>query len=126
MHIRLAVSFVAFCSGCAALACSALALCIAARASEQVDICAIYSNSGSSYHVTATAISGSELNAATHSFDYNSFGHYIVIFWAQGQATVIEMNSITGMPGPIQESSTDQEGRSWEISRYSPIFCGFQ
>jgi hypothetical protein len=97
-----------------------------ASASEQVDICAVYSNSGSSYHVGATAISGSELNAATHSFNYNSLGHYIVIFWAQNQATVIEMNSITGMPGPIQESGTDQEGRSWEISAYSPIYCPFQ
>lgn len=103
----------------------ALPLAVAAMASEQVDICAVYTNSGSSYHVTATVISGSELNAATNSFTYDLIGHYIVIFWAQGQATVIEMNSITGIPGPMQESGTDQEGRSWEISSYSSIFCGY-
>lgn len=97
-----------------------------ASASEQVDICAVYSNTGSLYHVTATAISGSELNQATNTFNYNVFGHYIVIFWAQDQATVIEMSGISGTPSFIQESGTDQQGRSWEISAYSPMFCAFQ
>jgi hypothetical protein len=97
-----------------------------ASASEQVDICAVYSNTGRSYHVTAIAISGSELNGATHTFNYNSLGHYIVIFWSQDQASVIEMSGISTMPSVIQQNGTDQEGRSWEISTYSPIYCPFQ
>lgn len=64
---------------------------------------------------------GSELNQATHSFNYNSLGHYVVIFWAQNQASVIEMNSITGRPGPIQQSGRDQEGRPWEILLFPDI-----
>jgi hypothetical protein len=98
----------------------------AATASEQVDICAVYSNSGKSYHVTATAIRGSELNQATHSFNYNAFGNYIVIFWAENQASVIEMNGFGSVPGIMQQNGTDQEGRSWDISRYSPMYCAFQ
>jgi YD repeat-containing protein len=93
-------------------------------ASERVDICAVYSNTGSTYHVTAIAIAGSELNQATHSFNYNSLGHYIVIFWAQDQATVIEMSGFPGRPSFFQQSGT--EGRSWEISAYSPMNCAFQ
>jgi hypothetical protein len=97
-----------------------------ASASEQVDICAVYSNTGKSYHVPATAISGSELNQRTQSFNYNSLGHYVVIFWSQGEATVIEMSGITGIPSSFQESGTDQEGRLWQISAYSSFVCGFQ
>src|SRR5262249_40762359 len=63
----------------------------AVKASEQVDICALYVDTGRSYHVTATAMYGSELNGATHSLNYNMPSRYVVIFWAQNQASIIDM-----------------------------------
>jgi hypothetical protein len=94
-----------------------------ALASEEVDICAQYSDTGKSYHVTATSTTGSELNQATHSLNYTSFSRYIVIFWAQNQASVIDMG-VTFSPTYIGTGGTDQEGRFWVISAFSPIVCG--
>jgi hypothetical protein len=65
-----------------------------ALANEQVDICAQYNATQRSYHVTANWVRGDELNAATHSLDYNPLSQYIVIFWAQNQASVIEMDPL--------------------------------
>ena len=103
----------------------ALVTCIApasvAVASERVDICAQYSNTGKSYHVQAISLSGSQLNQATHTFDYNSLSHYIVIFWDQRQASIIEMQGIFVGPTPFPSGGIDQLGRTWEISSYSSL-----
>ena len=111
----------------AAVVCALLTITtpVAATASEPVDICAEYSATGKSYHVQATSASGADLNQATHTFNYNALGHYIVIFWDQNQATVIEMQGIFVGPTPFASSGIDQEGRAWEISSYSPMTCGF-
>jgi hypothetical protein len=93
-----------------------------AIASDQVDICAQYVDTGKAYHVTAISTYGTELNGATHSFNYNSLSRYIVIFWAQNQASVIDMGPIFS-PSYIGSTGTDQEGRSWDISAYSPATC---
>jgi YD repeat-containing protein len=92
-------------------------------AEERVDICAQYSATGASYHVNAVSTTGSELNQATHTFNYNGLSRYIVIFWAQNQATVIEMSTPFFGPSYIQSIGTDQEGRSWGITAFSPIWC---
>jgi hypothetical protein len=107
----------------AALALLTVITAARAIAEERVDICAQYSATGASYHVNAISTTGTELNQATHSFNYNTLSHYIVIFWAQNQATVIEMAGIFSSPTYIQSSGTDQEGRSWEITAYSPVSC---
>jgi hypothetical protein len=96
---------------------------VAALASERVDICAEYTDTGQSYHVMAISTTGSELNQATRSFNYNSLGRYIVIFWAPNQASVIEMGGVFVGPTHFQSYGTDQEGRSWAISVYSPVSC---
>lgn len=96
---------------------------VIAVATERVDICAQYSGTGRSYHVNAISETGSELNQATHTFNYDVLSRYIVIFWAQNQASVIEMSGIFGGPTYIPSTGTDQEGRSWEISAYSPVMC---
>jgi hypothetical protein len=59
---------------------------------------------------------------ATNSFNYNSLSRYIVIFWAQNQASVTDMGPIFSLTY-IGGDGTDQEGRSWEISAYSPVIC---
>jgi len=85
-------------------------------AGERVDICAQYTATGKSYHVSAISTTGSELNQATRSFDYNSLARFIVIFWAPDQATVIEMQGIFLGPSFFASAGIDQEGRSWQIS----------
>jgi len=50
-------------------------------ASERVDICAQYSATGDTYHVTAVSTNGSELNEATNTLNYDSLSSYIVISW---------------------------------------------
>jgi hypothetical protein len=96
-----------------------------AVASERVEICAQYTATQHSYHVNAISVRGSELNSETHSFNYNSLSYYIVIFWAQDQASVIEMNSpFFGQPTPFGADGSDQQGRAWQISSYAPYVCG--
>ena len=91
-------------------------------AGERVDICAQYTATGKSYHVSAISTTGSELNEATRSDNYNSLAHFIVIFWAPDQASVIEIDG--SGPSPYGSAGIDQEGRSWQISSYSPWVCG--
>jgi uncharacterized protein YigE (DUF2233 family) len=110
----------------AAALCAALAVPAVAVGKEQIDICAEYTATGKTFHVTAISTNGSELNEETDTLNYNSLSHYIVIFWAQDQASVIEMNGPYFGPAYAPSGGTDQEGRSWEIWAYSPIACGFQ
>jgi hypothetical protein len=44
--------------------------------------------------IAASPNAGSELNRATHSLNYNSLGRYVVIFWAQDKASVIDCRKI--------------------------------
>jgi len=65
-------------------------------ASDRIEICAKYrTSSGWSdvYKVEATLTTGSELNQATTSFNYQSFDRYVVIFWDKDEASVIQMES---------------------------------
>jgi hypothetical protein len=93
-----------------------------AIASEQIDVWAQYIDTGQTYHVTATSTYGTELNQAKHSFVYNALSRYVVIFWAQNQASVIDMGAIFN-PSYIGSTGTDQEGRFWTITAYSPALC---
>jgi hypothetical protein len=75
---------------------------------------------GQAYKVEATFTTGADLNEATNSLKYLGFRKYIVIFWKQNQASVIELSfpyvSILGTSG------TDQQGRPWEVSTSSVCF----
>jgi hypothetical protein len=90
-------------------------------ANERVDICAKYVNTGQTYHVHAIDTTGVELNTATGTFNYNVLDHYIVIFWAQHQATIIDMEGLFFGPTPLASTGTDQENREWEITSYSGL-----
>ena len=77
------------------------------------------------YTVDVTFISGYELNEATSSYKYLTYSVYAVIFWGQGQASVIKIsnylscgnevdkNCITSTYGDIK--GTDQDGDDWKI-----------
>src|SRR6516164_1559992 len=57
---------------------------------------------GKTHHVTAVTTSGSKLNQATHSHNYNSLSRYVVIFWAQDQASVIDCRKINAKQSLIR------------------------
>lgn len=91
-------------------------------ASERATICAHYETQdgwSDGYKVEATIATGSEMNQATSSFDYNAFSNYVTIFWGQDQATVIEMDDpyVTA----FDSEGKDQEGRHWRVAKTS--FC---
>jgi len=93
-----------------------------ALAAEEIKVCARYETSNGwskGYSVQARKLTGSEMNRATSSFNYESWSTYVVIFWDNDQASVIKMDmpylSAIGLQG------IDQEGRKWEIAKTS--FC---
>lgn len=92
-------------------------------ASERVQVCAKYRVDygwSESYKVQATKSTGSELNRATGSWDYEGFATYVVIFWGPDQASIIKMDwphlSAVGTEGE------DQRGTKWEVSTSSMCF----
>jgi hypothetical protein len=100
-----------------------------AIAGDRVDICAEYTNTGKKYHVQAINTTGQQLNEATKTWNYDSYSHYIVIFWDVGQATLIKMSGYftDTDPSPYggSYSGADQENRDWSITKYSPYSpCG--
>jgi hypothetical protein len=56
---------------------------------------------GKTHHVTAITMTGSKLNQATHSHNYNSSSRYVVFLWAQDQASVIDCRKINVKQNPL-------------------------
>jgi hypothetical protein len=84
------------------------------------------SDSGTSqwYSVDTSFLTGAELNNLTGSFRYSGFGHYAVLFWQPGQATVIKLEGLfvcgmeftqSCMPLLGRMKGADQENRNWEV-----------
>jgi len=82
------------------------------------------------YKVDVNFVTGGELNTATNSIRYQSWSSYAVIFWAQGQASVIKLKNIYGCSSEFSEAclpilgkmrGEDQEDREWEIC--TGIYC---
>lgn len=94
-----------------------------AIAPERVVVCAKYrTNYGWSkgYKVEATITKGSQLNQVTSSFNYNVLSTYVMIFWDEDEASVIEMDfPILTVVG---QSGEDQQGRQWEIAKTNICF----
>lgn len=87
-----------------------------AQAAERAVVCAKEGN-GQSYRIEATVITGQELNSATRSINYTPYSKYVVIFWQQNQASVIELD----LPylGVFDADGKDQQGRRWKVSTNS-------
>ena len=56
------------------------------------------------------------MNKATKSYKYDGFSKYVVIFWSNEQASIIEMDSSFG-DFSFETSGKDQDGRPWTIKR---------
>ena len=84
------------------------------------------------YTVEVTFMSGTELNRATKSFDYDGFSTYAIIFWDKDEASVIKISSFTGCGTEVTQScitnkvtnleGEDQQGRGWEVCSKSMCF----
>lgn len=70
------------------------------------------------YAVEGVVISGVDLNAKVGSISrFKSYSTYVVIFWDQGQATILELSAFS-MGVPIFESQVrDQDGRLWKVKQ---------
>lgn len=89
---------------------------------ERAEVCAKYRTANGwsqAYKVDATIMKGYELNQSTSSYNYQAYDTYVVIFWAQDEASVIQMESpyVTYM----DEAGYDQQGRAWQI--HKGTFC---
>lgn len=79
-----------------------------------------------------TFASGSELNTATTSYDYDASSVSAVVFFIQHQAAVIKLQTflacgptVTGeciQPSIMNPKGADKEGRRWEICTGSWCF----
>lgn len=85
------------------------------EAAQRVEVCARQGSGllGHAYDVEATVATGEELNYATNSLRFTYYRTYVVIFWAQDQASIIKMD--LGAPSYFPSGGTDQEGRHWEV-----------
>lgn len=108
----------------AAIVCGLLLVVGSAHASDRMEVCAKmregYGRTSPGYQVNAIVTTGQELAAKTNDYtDYRIYATYVVIFWASGQATVIEMQFpyITAIPS----QGMDQEGRTWEVGQFTGI-----
>jgi hypothetical protein len=93
----------------------------AAGATQQLG-CALYLNTNKAYKVQITLIPGTELNLSTGGLSYNALATYAVIFWDDGQATVIELDMFFGSLNEIGSYGSDQNGRRWYVSSRT-AFC---
>lgn len=94
-----------------------------AQARETRPICAKYETQtgwSKGYRVDGHYYRGHELNEAARSAAYDIGTSYMVIFWSQGQASVIDIGWTGAFPLYLTEG-TDQEGRKWQIG--SSSFC---
>lgn len=104
-----------------------LSACFGAQAAERAEACIKYEKEhgwSKSYTVQATVIEGSELNQKVGSYTrFKSFSTYAVVFWGEGQATVLELPSLSMGSLPMFEIEVkDQEGRHWKIKE-GHLFC---
>lgn len=77
------------------------------------------------YTVEVTFISGYELNQATSSYKYATYSIYAVIFWSQGQASVIKISTFLICGTEVDKNcitstyrdlkGEDQDGDEWKI-----------
>lgn len=94
---------------------------VSAFAYEVLEACATYVGTGKSYEIDVNIYDGRELNERTSSYDYNSYDNYVVIFWSNDEASVIELDS-SFCNTDFSCDGVDQRGYKWEI-KTGFFFC---
>jgi hypothetical protein len=115
-------------SGCAPEFWDAMAQGMAAQGNaysgsgDRETVCAKYETEAGwsqGYSVQATIIRGSELNRRTGTLDYAPYSTYAVIFWAQGEASMLELQYYSGALSAYGLDAVDQRGRKWHVAKTS-------
>lgn len=92
--------------------------------SDQEILCVKYKTTtgwSHGYQVNAYVLKGSELNRRTRTFNYNHYSTYVVVFWAKGEASILELDSYFGSISYWGHFAKDQYGREWQVSK--TIYC---
>lgn len=92
---------------------------------ERLHLCVKYKAEygwSTGYSVDASIMKGSILNQKTGTFKYNLFSTYVVVFWAQGEATIIELAYYFGSLTAIPTNGKDQYGREWQVAQTDYCF----
>ena len=76
----------------------------------------------SGYSVQANVMNGSILNQKTGTFNYNALSTYVVVFWDQGEASIIELSYFFGSFSVVGIEGTDQYGRKWQVAQSDYCF----
>ncbi len=83
--------------------------------------CMTYVSTGKRYLVETRTASGSDLNQATNTYNYQPYDKYVIRFWGPDQASIIKMDSpYFSEPSAYALSGVDQNGRKWTIQQGSP------
>ena len=98
-----------------------------AIAAEREEVCVKYEREhgwSKGYAVLGTVISGSDMNSKVGSLSrFKSFSTYVVVFWDDDQATILELPALSMGSLPIFESQVrDQQGRLWKLKQ-GHSFC---
>jgi hypothetical protein len=101
--------------------------CGHAAAATRADACVKYEKEdgwSKAYAVEATVIEGSELNQKVGSYTrFKSYSTYAVIFWGEGEATIMQLPAMSMGSLPMFEQKVeDQEGRQWKVKE-GHMFC---
>lgn len=77
------------------------------------------------YTVEITFMTGDELNKSTETIDYSFYSNYALIFWGEGRASIIKLNSylLCGLEvtcacidnNILDLQGFDQDGDKWNI-----------
>lgn len=67
------------------------------------------------YEVEGTILKGFDLNRLTMSNSYTPLSTYVVVFWDNNQATIIESDA--SMITLLESSGKDQKGVMWKVKK---------
>ena len=67
------------------------------------------------YEVEGTILKGFDLNRLTMSNAYKPLVTYVVVFWENNQATIIESDSL--MITLMESNGVDQNGVTWKVKK---------
>lgn len=102
---------------------------IEAYAYEVKNVCAKYMTNyawSQAYQVQTQIYTGQELNQATgnpYFGNYDMFSHYAVIWWQQGQASMIKLDFHVAGGMLLNSQGVDQNGHQWQLSDNSLGVC---
>lgn len=99
---------------------AAFLLSATAFAAEKADVCVKFRKDNGwskGYSVQGIVISGSDLNSKVGSFTrFKSFSTYVVVFWDQEQASILELPALSMGTVPMFETEVeDQQGKKWKV-----------